>query len=46
MVKKIMATLKKAFESDAAAVVMGLALAYGYIRFAIAFIDYMKGDGP
>ena len=44
--KRVKDVLAAILNSDAAAVVMGLALAYGYIRFAIAFIDYMKGDGP
>ncbi len=38
--------LKAALQSDAAAVVMGLALAYGYIKFTIKLIDYMTGAGP
>ena len=38
--------LKAALQSDAAAVVMGLALAYIYIKFAIAAMDYMVKAGP
>lgn len=41
--KDVVAAILK---SDAAAVVMGLLLAYGYIRFAIAFIDHMIEVGP
>ena len=44
--KKSMATLKRAFESDAAAVVMGLLLAYGYIRLALSVIDYLAEVYP
>lgn len=44
--KKIMTAMKKAFESDAAAVVMGLLLAYGYIRLALSVIDYMAEVYP
>lgn len=38
--------LKAALQSDAAAVVMGLALAYGYIKFAIKVMDYVIEAGP
>ena len=44
--KKIMTTLKRAFKSDAAAVVMGILLAYGYIRLALSVIDYMAEVYP
>ncbi len=33
--------LKAALQSDAATVVMGLLLAYGYIRMALSVIDYL-----
>lgn len=36
----------KILSSDAVAVVMGIALAYGYIKFTIRLIDYMTGAGP
>ena len=44
--KKTWGVIKAILESDAAAVVMGLALAYGYIKLSIEFIDYMLGAGP
>lgn len=44
--KKARGVILAILNSDAAAVAMGLALAYGYIKFAIAFIDYMIATGP
>lgn len=36
----------KILSSDVVAEVMGIALAYGYIKFTIRLIDYMTGAGP
>lgn len=44
--KNVLGVVLKILGSDAAAVVMGLALAYGYIKFTIKLIDYMTGAGP
>lgn len=44
--KNVLGVVLKILGSDAATVVMGLALAYIYIKFAIKLIDYMTGAGP
>lgn len=41
--KKALDVILKILKSDAVTVAMGLALAYGYIRWAVALIDYMTG---
>lgn len=41
-----MKRMKDILNSDAVAVAIGLALAYGYIKFAIAVIDHMTKTGP
>lgn len=41
-----MKRMKDILNSDAAVVVMGLALAYGYIKLALAFMDHMTKTGP
>lgn len=40
-----MKRMKDILNSDAAVVVMGIALAYGYIKLAIAVIDHMTKNG-
>ena len=44
--KKAWGAIKAILKSDAAAVVMGLALAYGYIKLSIKLMDCMIGAGP
>ncbi len=44
--KKVLNVFLKILGSDAVTVVMGLALAYIYIKFTIKLIDYMTGAGP
>lgn len=44
--RKAWGVFLKILNSDAVAAVMGIALAYGYIKFAIKLIDYMTGAGP
>lgn len=42
----VMEKIKAALHSDAAAVVMGVALVYAYIKWSIAFFDYLIGGNP
>ena len=42
----VMDKLKAALHSDVAAVVMGVALVYAYIKWSIAFFDYLIGGSP
>ena len=44
--KRVKDVLASILNSDAAAVAIGLALAYGYIKLALAFMDHMTKTGP
>ena len=43
--KKALDVILKILKSNAVAVAMGLALAYGYIKLSLVLIDYI-GAGP